>query len=519
MSNVIEHINTDENKEQISIQELQGALKNGFFDKKENVDAIGKELNVIDANLKNTLVEWYKQYLNNFTVEQFKALSKNQWSAWEKKLFQLASMATLWITTIDNKPLSVDWVIWSQWKTLLNLLYVGVIDIWAEKKQELVSIMSQLTTKLDANNLTLFDVLPWNKEYITSLFDKDPVLLSQAIQSCPDMKIFSTNYPFSNYLAEYIATWWQLTSETKLILDQWSKSIKQKEQQQAQQQQFEKRKLQLDTIPGEIKKLEWSLVTTSQELQTQKDVYDAVYNEFCELLKQNNTRYEKAKNIAPLALVVALPWIGRTLTGKTRSALNTDEQKQLDSYTKLKKSYDVIVTTEKKITTYKTQLETKQQEIQYGYYELVKEFGNQKDADQALVNLVTQYGTQVQKKYPQAISEATTRVSEPQRLVLQANKTQLDVYMKRKETTIDIAQQVLWWWSVRFQSCSQEDIAHLWLWQVKSLLNTEEQNQAIMNAWTIAVRDNTAVAGHRQTTENVMENGNIVGQKTQYHYL
>jgi BMFP domain-containing protein YqiC len=60
-----------------------------------------------------------------------------------------------------------------------------------------------------------------------------------------------------------------------------------------------------------------------------------------------------------------------------------------------------------------------------------------------LVNLVTQYGTQVQKKYPQAISEATTRVSEPQRLVLQANKTQLDVYMKRKETTIDIAQQVL----------------------------------------------------------------------------
>jgi hypothetical protein len=57
MSNVIEHINTDENKEQISIQELQGALKNGFFDKKENVDAIGKELNVIDVNLKNTLVE------------------------------------------------------------------------------------------------------------------------------------------------------------------------------------------------------------------------------------------------------------------------------------------------------------------------------------------------------------------------------------------------------------------------------------------------------------------------------
>ena len=125
MSNVIEHINTDENKEQISIQELQGALKNGFFDKKENVDAIGKELNVIDTNLKNTLVEWYKQYLNNFTVEQFKALSKNQWSAWEKKLFQLASMATLWIITIDNKPLSVDWVIWSQWKTLLNLLLFG----------------------------------------------------------------------------------------------------------------------------------------------------------------------------------------------------------------------------------------------------------------------------------------------------------------------------------------------------------------------------------------------------------
>lgn len=524
MPNAIEHINTDENKEQISLQELQGALKNWFFDKKENADAIGKELNVMDANLKNTLVEWYKQYLNSLTPDQCKALFKNQWSVWEKKLFQLASMASLWITTIDNKPISVDWVIWKQWRTLLNLLYVGAIDIyiyiyqWAERKQELVNIMSQLTTKLDANNLTLFDILPWNKEYITTLFAKDPVLLSQAIQSCPDFRIFSTNYTFWIYLAEYIATWWQLTSETKLILEQWSKLIKQKEQQQVQQQQFEKRKLQLDTIPGEIKKIEWSLATTSQELQTQKDAYNIVYKEFCELLKQNNTRYEKAKNIAPLALVVALPWIGRTLTGKVRSALNTDEQKQLDSYTKLKKSYDAIVTTEKKISSYKTQIETKQQEMQYGYYELVREFGNQKDADQALVNLVAQYGIQVQKKYPQAISEATTRVSEPQRLVLQANKTQLDVYMKRKETTIDIAQQVLWWWPVRFQSCNQEDIAHLWLWQVKNLLSIEEQNQAIMNAWTIAVRDNTAVARHRQTTENVMENGNIVGQKAQYHY-
>ena len=503
------------NDQKISADELKKALEDKFFDDQKNIEAITKAMQHNESEIKIMMTQAYKDYLENLDTDKLQVLYRDEWSVASKKLFQLASTNILWINSLFGKTITIDWKIWDQGKTLINLLYIT----WNNQADpQLISSIQNLTTKLKKHNLTIFELFEWSKkEYIQFLFKQNPYLISQALDTCPNLDIFSSDYPLNKYLTEYINTNWNLSEETKQMFSKAQKYFEDQKKYQTQKEQFKYKHNDIFKIyPKQIADLRWSLNNLSEDLQCAKDNYNSIYAEFVKILESNNSIYQKIKDISPILLLPTMPSLWWDILWK--SSLSAEEKKQLKTYNNLKKSYEEVKSIEKQIQKVQKNIETKEIKRVWIYYELLRDYGNQKDADQALINLVAKYGTVIQEEYEDEINKASKRVWEVSRAILKADKQQLQKYMKQKSLAIDIAQQILSPSKAVFKKCNQESIKHLWLWQIESLLSQDQKIQAVIWSRTTAVSDNTAVARHWRTADYTIADGNIMWTQLSYQH-
>lgn len=108
------------------------------------------------------------------------------------------------------------------------------------------------------------------KEYIQFLFKQNPYLISQALDTCPNLDIFSSDYPLNKYLTEYINTNWNLSEETKQMFSKAQKYFEDQKISNTKEQFKYKHNDIFKIYPKQIADLRWSLNNLSEDLQCAK---------------------------------------------------------------------------------------------------------------------------------------------------------------------------------------------------------------------------------------------------------
>gem|GEM_PF-4739972 len=77
------------------------------------------------------------------------------------------------------------------------------------------------------------------------------------------------------------------------------------------------------------------------------------------------------------------------------------------------------------------------------YYEILRDSGKRAVAEQALINLINQYGDPIRKQYAADVQLYMQDASEINQALFMANKAKLNAIVQQKNRAIDITQQLM----------------------------------------------------------------------------